>query len=166
MPPSPRGGAHGKPPLSPASRGVPPGARGRAFFPKNDAPVEVECDVADDPPPGDGGDVDNDNGGGHWNWTREELETWPGREPAPATPVVAVLNNKGGHERRDDDDEGEQGEGGGDEGGEQTAFWRSRARVSSSGGLEPPVLTRVLPYGLEVKLSFLAGVGGGGKGGA
>lgn len=153
--PSPTG--NGKPPLSPRRKGGTPagarGGRGRAFF-SNDMDAEVAVGGG----AGGGGGFATVDEGGDWNWTREELEAWPGREPAPTTPVVSVLPGGGGG--------GEEGEGREEEGREAFGTTRSRGGVMSGGGMDPPVLTRVLPPGLEVRMCVLyVFCRGGGDGG-
>ncbi|CAN0559736.1 unnamed protein product, partial [Ectocarpus sp. 12 AP-2014] len=81
--------------------------------------------------------------GGAWNWTSEELEAWPGRKTAPATPVVAVLNNGGERLTDGDEDEKEEEEEG------RGAVRRAGASPSGVVGMDPPVVSRVLPPGLE-----------------
>eukprot|EP00903_Cladosiphon_okamuranus_P011112 g10488.t1 len=140
--PSPKaaGSGSGKPPLSPRRQtGGTPAARGRAFFSNYDGTPDAGVGGARNGGGGGGAD-DGVEAGGYWNWTREELEAWPGREPAPATPVVSVLPDGGGEE--------EKGEGEG-EGQRRENFGRGRGGVASGGGMDPPVLTRVLPPGLE-----------------
>ncbi|CAM9902622.1 unnamed protein product, partial [Hapterophycus canaliculatus] len=144
-------GARGKPPLSPrrGGRGVTKGGRVRAFF----GGVGDGDDGGGGGPGGGGGggggadDGFNERGlenGSDWNWTREELEAWPGREPAPATPVVAVLKDIGERNGAGGEEEEEEEE------GRRVAGGRSRrGGVSGNGGMDPPVVTRVLPPGLE-----------------
>lgn len=142
----------GKPPVSPTRRRVTAGGgggRGRAFFLEDDEQDDADDGCFDVGVDGcGGGDVGGGGGGkrgakkgGAWNWTSEELEAWPGRETAPATPVVAVLNN-GGERVTDGEEEEEEGRGAG-----------GRAGTSPSGvvGMDPPVVSRVLPPGLEVE---------------
>lgn len=81
------------------------------------------------------------------DWTREELEGWAGQEVAPATPVVAVLGAGRGGGEVDDGEAGVRG-GGGGEGAERRSGGRVEMR---GGGVDAPVVTRVLPPGLEVR---------------
>eukprot|EP00752_Nemacystus_decipiens_P009345 g8352.t1 len=136
------GSGNGRPPLSPRRNGGTPAARRRAFFSNNDDGPSPDAEAGGGG--GGGGGFETVDEGGGWNWTREELEAWPGREPAPATPVVSVLPDGGGGGGIDDGEEG-----GGREEEEREAFGRSRGAVVSGGGMDPPVLTRVLPPGLE-----------------
>lgn len=73
------------------------------------------------------------------------MEEWAGQRTAPATPVVAVLGaGSGGGE--DDDKEGGVGVA-----GEGTERRKRGGMEMRGGGADPPVVTRVLPPGLEVR---------------
>lgn len=84
-------------------------------------------------PPADGGGGERGEEG---DWTREELEEWATQEPAPQTPAIAVLPSG----RAGEDVE------------EETGMGASLAADFETGaGPDPPVVTRVLPPGLEVR---------------
>lgn len=79
---------------------------------------------------------------GEGDWTHAELEEWATQEPAPRTPAVAVLPAGGSGDL-------EEEEGGGEEVGGMGA--RLARECETEGGPDPPVVTRVLPPGLEVR---------------
>ncbi|CAM9761154.1 unnamed protein product, partial [Ectocarpus sp. 12 AP-2014] len=147
----------GKPPASPTRRRITAGGgggRGRTFFLEDDEEEDDEddggfdvgvdaCGGGDVGGGGGGGGKGGAKKGGAWNWTSEELEAWPGRETAPATPVVAVLNNGGKRLTDGDEDEKEENEEG------REAVRRAGASPSGVVGMDPPVVSRVLPPGLE-----------------
>lgn len=107
--------AGGRPPLSPRRKR----SLRRGFSRAKSLPEDRVVDDGDDDY---GGRLDQEQAG---DWTREELEEWADQKPAPATPVVAVLDTAG--------------KGGGWDG------------IEMGGGPDLPVVTRVLPPGLEVR---------------